>query len=456
MDAYRKRQELLEAREAAELRAKPLVSPGSQRLLRRNPSEGDVLTRLSSPVRSAAKYESPRRSDELETPKFDSFKAKPMPNYGKIHMMNSFENGCRIATLGGAGATPDDRRLGVPGGSQPGELHHLRRQLAAVRNRGLDESTQELVEGLLATIDAKTAGSESAGLQRPGRSRSPTSQSPRRSGTKRANRKMKQIRQQRSSQGVPRQARVASSRHRMNGGEGWETSDDSDDDAELFSGGDIREEEEEEPLTPRAAYASLSAEKAAATGRVSPSAPFPPIEMSEETAKIICHSAKFVALHGPRFFATLQSKHKGDPPDSPWGWISEPESSDSMFFFTQRLEYEQEMISQANSVQAGTEVDSDEPTAATSSSSSAAPAAPPPATTAPLQETLPRDSQSGVNSVGREPAAPNVAGLRQSIFGPAGPEATPWIRPLRTMPVHASCGLPWVHIGYVEKGQPVR
>jgi hypothetical protein len=24
------------------------------------------------------------------------------------------------------------------------------------------------------------------------------------------------------------------------------------------------------------------------------------------------------------------------------------------------------------------------------------------------------------------------------------------------MPVHTSCGLPWVHIGYVEKGQPVR
>jgi hypothetical protein len=171
--------------------------------------------------------------------------------------------------------------------------------------------------------------------------------------------------------------------------------------------------------------------------------------MSEETAKIICHSAKFVALHGPRFFATLQSKHKGDPPDSPWGWISEPESSDSMFFFAQRLEYEQEMITEANRVQAVTEADSEEPTAAIPSSSSSAAAAPAPATTGPLQQNLAPDSQPEADSVG-QPA------LRQEVFVPANPEATPWIRPLRAMPVHTSCGLPWVHIGYVEKGQPVR
>ena len=503
LDVYRKRQELLDAREAAELRDKPQLSPASQRILRRNPSnEGDPLARLSSPLRTGLKYESPRRSDELETPQFDSFKAKPMPNYDKIHMMNSFEAGCRVATLDGGGVAPNvyspggaAGRIGEPSGVQPGEMRHLRRQLAAIRNRGLDDSTQELVEGLLASIDSKTTGNQQDGLQRPARSRSPVGSSPRRCGRKRAHRKKNKGRQQASDRGPGRQGRASSSQHRTSEDESWDSTDDNDDDAGMSLGweagtdgarmekAEYSSQAETVPLTPRGAYASLSAEKATAAGPVSPSAPFPPMEMSEETAKIICHSAKFVALHGSQFFSTLQSKHKGDPPDSPWGWISEPDSSDSKFYFAQRLEYEQEMISQASVVHGAEDIATKEPTAATAVAARAPAPVSAGNTPAPLnpQENLaaelqlqpgvePADAdaepvhelhsqQPPSDQVQRtaqpEPAASN-GGLRQSIFIPVSPEAAPWIRPLRTVPVHTSCGLPWVHIGYVEKGQPVR
>ncbi len=498
MDAYKKRQELLDAREAAELRDKPKVSPASQRLLRRNPSEGDPFARLSSPLRTGPKYESPRRSDELETSQFDSFKAKPMPKYDKIHMMNSFEAGCRIASLHGGGVAPDvyspsgaAGQIGESPGAQPGEIHHLRRQLAALRTRGLDDLTQELVEGLLASIDAKTIGDEQDGPQHPARSRRPAAQSPR-SRRQRVNRKKKKGREHASDQGLWHQSRAYSAEHRVSEDESWDSTDDYDEKAEVSFGWEAETDSarmdatedgsqpEAEPLTPRAAYASLSAEKATTAGAVSPSAPFPPMEMSAEAAKIICHSAKFVALHGSQFFSTLQCKHKGDPPESPWGWISEPDSSDSKFFFAQRLEYEQEMISQANMVQGAAELATKRPTAATSAAAPV-PASAPVTAPAPLepQEDLAESQpqpQPGVDPAGAaaDPAHELQAqqppsdqgqsqakrainsGLRQSIFVPARPEAAPWIRPLRTMPVHTSCGLPWVHIGYVEKGQPVR
>lgn len=456
--AHRKPEDLLDARDAAELRDKPQLSPASRRMMKRNPPQGDLLARLASPTRTGPKYESPRRSDELESPRFDSFKAKPMPNYDKIHMMSTVTH--NDTDVPQYAHSPGRAVEGVQGSSvmRPGEMDHLRRQLAAVRNRGLDESTQELVEGLLASIDAKTVDSEQEGLQRPGRSRSPAPQSQRRSGGKRVSRKNKKVRQNRDLW-----------QYKVDADETWEPKDDDDDDdnAELSSAWETEADEksvdtaddssraEAEPLTPRSLYASLSAEKVSASGRLSPSAPFPPMEMSEQTAKIICHSAKFVALHGPRFFDTLHSKHKDAPLDSPWAWISDPASSDSKFFFAQRLEYEQEMVRQQAEMSDGpAEAASEEPAALELEPQPRASSAHLDGEIEPAHKPQPSDNPQSVAQL--KPTASAENELRPPVFMPANPDKAPWIRPVRTTAVHTSRSLPWVHIGYVEKDQPVR
>jgi hypothetical protein len=363
-DAHAKREAELLKRELSELKAKPTLPPGSRRLTRDVP-RGDALERLSSPLRTDPKYKpTARRSDELATDEFGSFKARPMPKYGEIHMLRDFENGCRIAMEHGADVATD---VYSPGGSRlatvespgmnTGEMSHLRRQLAAVRSRGLDEETLELVEGLFASIDAKTGGAllgstlgpdegdsdemdamavstpGVVGVERRRRSGQKKRQQPRRSGRKK---------------GASQPARANSPRRQPYGrqlepGDGDEAYSDevNDHDQEMTDFDDIAmagysddddhaadaEVEAATPLTPRSNYAELSAiaaEAAAAnaaqntsptdTGRSSPTAPFPPMEMSAETSQIICHAAKFVALHGPQFYKTLQSKHVSVPP----------------------------------------------------------------------------------------------------------------------------------------------
>ena len=164
-DAHAKREAELLKREMSEMRDGPALPPASRRLTRNVP-RGDALGRLSSPLRSDPKYRSTaRRSDELATDQFGTFKARPMPKYGEIHMLRDFENGCRIAMVHGADVATDVYSPVGTGlatvespGMNTGEMQHLRRQLAAVRTRGLDEETLELVKGLFASIDAKTGG----------------------------------------------------------------------------------------------------------------------------------------------------------------------------------------------------------------------------------------------------------------------------------------------------------
>ena len=313
----------------AELKQKAASRARKQRRgCRDSPSISDASRRMAGersyiPVEARLSVQPARPPATAAEPEPTAFKASPAPDFTARHLLDSFESGCQIAMLHGPDVAAAVHNPAAPSpavatalqspGMKPGEMAHLKRQLAALRNRGLDEVTLELVEGLFASIDAKSAR-VAAVAEGP----APHSASPARSpGGRRRRRRRPQQRSPRSpsSLGTP----VGGS----GGGGGWSSSEEEAAPPERGEP-QAHEEQEEEELrfddTPPPGAASAATPSPARErndggggGSASPSAPFPPTELSAETSHIICHAAKFVALHGEAFYRTLEAKHLHEP-----------------------------------------------------------------------------------------------------------------------------------------------
>ena len=77
------------------------------------------------------------------------------------------------------------------------------------------------------------------------------------------------------------------------------------------------------------------------TTRLAGTAPVPPPEMSEQSIKLIQHSAEWIAKHGPDFEKVVQSQNQGKPG---WEFLEQGSSSAAKEFYLESLRYHREVF----------------------------------------------------------------------------------------------------------------